>query len=526
MVALAKVEELKNRLKKAQNLKSVKDSRNNYLDFIQLMHPHRQDVDDYTKSAYEVKDFHKVLAEAVDMVERGEQTRIIISLPPRNGKTETCAKKAIPYYLGKHPHNHVIYATYGLDLSKECGEDVKHTMNTKRYKEVFPGVNLRKGGSAKDRIQTEQGGVGVFVGRGGAVSGKGAHLLIVDDLVKDAEEARSESTMEACWQWYNKVATMRLMDDKSAIIIIMTRWGDNDVIGRILDPESPNYDAIEADRWYEIKMSALCEDEDNDPMGRRLGEPLWAERFSKKHLEGMRRQDPIGFACLQQQNPTPEDGMYFRSEYIKEYQAGKEPKNLRIYAAADYACSTNQNNDSSCMIIAGVDPHDNIWLLDCWWYKMPTDKIAEAQLNMMRTHEPITWWMESGHISKSMYPFLRKRMEAERVYCPVEEVTVSQDKKVRAQSIKGYMSMGKVYFPKDAFWFAPAVRQILRFGGASRHDDFIDAISLLGMKLNQMVSGARPKQVKKHKTNTFGAFKEERSRTKRKHELATAGAGF
>jgi len=491
------------------------------------MHPDRKDDSDFTKSAYTVKDFHKVLIDAAQSIAEGNDKRIIISIPPRCGKTETAAKKFIPYYLGRFPYNHVAYATYGLDLSKECGEDVNHTMKSARYHKVFPDVKLRKSGCAKDRVQTEQGGVGVFVGRGGPLSGKGAHLLIVDDLIKDDEESRSASTMEACWQWFNKVAMTRLMDDKSAVIIIMTRWGDNDIIGRITDPESPNYDPIESKKWRVIKISALCEDEEKDPMGRKKDEALWPERFSAEYLKGLRRQDPRSFACLQQQNPTPDDGVFFKKEHIKEYKNGTAPKNLRIYAAADYAVATKQHNDFSCMIIAGVDEHGNIWLLDCWWNKMEADRIVEAQLELMRQWNPLTWWMESGHISKSIKPFLMKRMEQEEVYCPIEEVTVMQDKQSRAQSIKGYMAMGKVYFPCDATWFVPAVSQVLRFGGGSRFDDFVDAISLLGMQLKSMINSDRTGNNKsKFKAGTFGAMKQQIKADERSKELTTMSAGF
>lgn len=151
---VAELDAKKAKLRQAKNLLQCKRAGKDYLPFLQLMHPDRKYDDDYTKSSYIVKEFHRVIAEAVDLVEKGERKRIIISIPPRNGKTATAAKGFIPYYMGRNPYNHVIYATYGLDLSKECGEEVKHTMASARYKEVFPEVKLRKSGAAKDRIQT------------------------------------------------------------------------------------------------------------------------------------------------------------------------------------------------------------------------------------------------------------------------------------------------------------------------------------------------------------------------------------
>jgi len=520
-------QDLECEIQEAYNIKAVKAANKNYLDFIQLMHPDINNPDDYRQSAYTVKQFHEIIANTFQQVTVGLCKRLIISLPPRNGKTETAAKKGIAYYMGKHPQRHVIYATYGGELSKECGADVIHTMKTDRYKEVFPDVTLRKGGEAKDRVQTEQGGVCIFVGRGGAVGGKGAHLLVIDDLVKDDEEANSEATMEKCWQWYNKVASNRLMDDKSQIIIIMTRWGDNDIIGRLTDPDSPNYDPILAAQWKVIRIPALCDDPADDPMGREHGEALWPERFSRTFLEGQRRLDPRGFACLQQQNPTPDDGVFFKAEGIKEYNYGNEPKDLRIYASSDYAVSTKQHNDSTVLLIVGVDSQQNIWILDCWWHKLPSDKIVQAQLDLIDKWKPLTWWAEKGHISKSIMPFMRKRMIDERIYCPIEEVVPAGDKQTRAQSIKGYMAMGKVYFPRQAHWFGAAQAQILKFGGGSRFDDFVDALALIGLGLAKIV-GKRPHTgyKTKAKPDSFGEFKELRSRDIRQRKLKQAGAGF
>jgi len=525
--AESRLKELKKKLAHAMRVKSCCAARGNYLDFIKLMFPKRGSEEDYTQTTYEVKAFHEVIANVCDMVDRGSLNRVIISVPPRHGKSETAAKKLISYLWGRKPERHIIYATYGLDLSKECGADVIHTMNTERYQQVFPDVKLRKGGSAKDRIQTEPGGVGVFVGRGGPITGKGAHVLIVDDIVKDDEEAMSDTTMEKIWQWYNKVASTRLMDDKSAIIIIMTRWGENDIIGRITDPDSPNYDPEEAGKWHIIRIPALCDDATNDPMGRPIGQALWPERFSEKYLDGMRRQDPRGFACLQQQNPTPEDGAFFKADSIREYQIGKHPEDLRIYAAADYAVSTKQHNDATCMLIVGVDGSQNIWLLDCWWHKLPADRIVEAQLKLIEKWKPLVWWAEKGHISKSLGPFLMKRMRDEGIFAAIEEVQPVGDKQTRAQAIKGYMSMGKVYFPKNAYWFGPAISQILKFGGGARFDDFVDALSLVGKQLARMNGKRKHTGYKeKFKRGTFGQFKEGVRRQHQYEQNLKDAAGF
>ena len=135
----------------------------------------------------------------------------------------------------------------------------------------------------------------------------------------------------------------------------------------------------------------------------------------------------------------------------------------------------------------GVDHNDDIYLIDCWWQKQPTDKVVDAMLDLMRKHKPLIWWAEKGHISKAIGPFLRKRMAEEKVYCRIEEVTPVANKVQRAQSILGRMAMKKVQLPKSAHWTQGAVDELLKFP-QSRHDDFVDTLAWIGMGLSRIAS--------------------------------------
>jgi predicted phage terminase large subunit-like protein len=220
--------------------------------------------------------------------------------------------------------------------------------------------------------------------------------------------------------------------------------------------------------------------------------------------------------------------MFFPAEGINEYRTGEEPDDLRIYASSDFAIETKQHSDCTCHLIVGVDSHENIWLLDCWWHKLPADKIVESMLKLMQDHKPITWWAESGHISKSIGPFLYKRMRQTNTFCAIEEVSVQgKSKQARAQSIKGYMAMGKVYFPRDKHWYGSARQQILKFGGGSRYDDFVDSLSLIGLGLQKQVGKrAHTGYKQRHTKGTFGAFKDNVKRQTRRNELMKESAGF
>jgi len=202
------------------------------------------------------------------------------------------------------------------------------------------------------------------------------------------------------------------------------------------------------------------------------------------------------------------------------------PKDLRIYAASDHAVGVDKTrNDATCLLIVGVDDNDDIYLIDCWWEKQPTDKVVTAMLNLMQKHKPLIWWAEKGHISKAIKPFLRKRMAEEKTYCRIEEVTPVANKVQRAQSILGRMAMKKVKLPKTSPWTQKAVDELLKFPN-SRHDDFVDTLAWVGMGLDRMATpgGGLPKDNKMPEVGTFAWVKWD-SEMRKKHERIHSATG-
>jgi predicted phage terminase large subunit-like protein len=326
----------------------------------------------------------------------------------------------------------------------------------------------------------------VFVGRGGSITGRGGDFVILDDPIKDSLEANSPTLREQLWQWFTQVLMTRLMTASASIVIVQTRWHEDDLIGRLTDPTNPHYSPEEAAKWKIINLPALAEDE--DPLGRKPGELLWPERFDMEFMEAQRRLDPRGFSALYQGRPTAEDGDLFRRENIKYFNRKDVPDDMRIYAASDHAVGVDKTrNDATCLLIVGVDRNDDIYLLDCWWEKRTTDKVVDAMLELMRKWKPLIWWAEKGHISKAIGPFLRKRMGEEKVYCRIEEVTPVANKVQRAQSILGRMAMNKVLFPRQSVWTQKATDELLKFPNG-RNDDFVDTLAWVGMGLARLTT--------------------------------------
>lgn len=315
------------------------------------------------------------------------------------------------------------------------------------------------------------------------------NCLIADDLIKDSEEAGSQSFRAKLWEWFTRVFLTRKMNSGSAVIIVMTRWHEDDPIGRLTDPQNECYNAEEAAKWKILSLPAIAVE--NDPMGRAPGEVLWPERFPLEFLQAVRALDPKGFASLYQGQPAPEDGDFFKKAWLKTYKPSELPKNLRYYAASDHAVATGQKSDLTCLMPVGLDEHGVIWILpDVWWYKKQTDDVAEAMLDLMERHKPLTWWAEKGHISQSIGPFLRKRMLERLIFCNIEESTPAKDKQTRAQAIQARMSMGMVRFPGFAPWWNDAEQELLKFPSA-RHDDFVDALAWIGLGLAKAISANR-----------------------------------
>lgn len=507
-------------LRVAQRLLKAKRARNSLIEFTEMTMPDVADPEDATKSRYSAQYFHRALAAALEEVERGEILRLIITFPPRHGKSELTSKRFPSWAWGRDPYRHIILGTYNQPFAEDYGRAVRGIVQSPAYQTIFPECTLAKGSQAADRLKTEQGGEAVFVGRGGSATGRGGDILIIDDPLKDRAEANSATTRDELWSWYQDTISTRLMSDTGAIIIIMTRWHEDDLVGRLTDPTNPHYTASEAEQWKIINIPALAED--NDVLGRKRGEPLWPEKFGLEYLTRFKARNPVGFSALYQQKPTPEDGDFFKAEMIVTYKPADVPplSRLRIYGASDHAVGTKQTNDKTCLIIVGVDEFDNIWLLDCWWKRERSDRVVRAMLKMMQKWRPLIWWAESGHISKSIGPFLFKRMREEKVYVSVREQVPAQDKQTRAQSIQGRADMGMVRFPAAAHWFSDAKAELLKFPGG-RNDDFVDALAHIGLGLEVILKPAqRSDEPKKSvpKVGTFGWVKENAMREKRHNQ--------
>lgn len=490
--------------------RKIAASRDHMLDFTELTAPDIEDPEDSDRSAYIIRPHHKLITDTLEKVEKGEILRLIITMPPQNGKSQLASRNFPAWCIGRNPYWNVILSSYNQTFAEDFGRDVKRIMETTSYRQIFPGVDLRADSKSASRLRTKAGGQMVFVGAGGSITGRPADITIIDDPLKGAEEADSPLERDKIWKWYSSTVYGRQRSG-TRIIIIMTRWHEDDLVGRLTDPENDHYDPEEAKCWTILNLPALAEHD--DPLGRPAMQPnipisqqdpacaLWPERFGLALLESAQRINPRSFLAQQQQRPSAEEGNFFKRDRLMTYQPNQLPPNLRYYAASDHAVGTAQHNDWTVLIVVGVDSDSNIWIVDVWRDKQDSDVVVEAIFTLMKRYKEkggiLAWWAERGHISKSIGPFLNKRMIEESCYVNVEEITPVRDKKTRAQSIQARTNMKKVYFPKFASWWPDALSEMLKFrGDGGTHDDFVDALAYIGLGLDFQYAASAPRASK------------------------------
>jgi hypothetical protein len=190
------------------------EARERFMTFVKFTSPDPEDPNDVERSRYKNAKHHDAIARVLEEVEKGNITFLILTMPPRHGKSELTTRRFPAWYMGRHPDHNVVVATYNDDFAMDFGAEVRSIMQSSQYRQTFPSFGLRRGGAAKDRIQTTRGGLAVFVGRGGSLTGRGAHALVIDDIIKDDKEAQSQAVRDQAWNWLTKVAMTRRMGRK------------------------------------------------------------------------------------------------------------------------------------------------------------------------------------------------------------------------------------------------------------------------------------------------------------------------
>lgn len=431
---------------------------------------------EYTYPRYRTAKHHKIIAEQLERVERGEVDRLMLLVPPRHGKSELASKRLPAWLLGRQPHKQFLSVSATEGLAADFGRDVRNIIGSAEYRAIFD-TRLAEDSQAKGKWHTSEGGMFYAIGVEGNILGRGGDLLLIDDPYATMKEAQSELTRKNVWDWYTGTAYNRLMPG-AAIVVINHRMHEDDLCGQLLAQQ-----AAGGDKWEVVELPAL-----ND-----AGEALWPEAYPVQALERIRRNSqPRYWSALYQQRPAPEEGDYFKSEWLKPYTKAPPLDTLRVYGGSDYAV-TADGGDFTVHAVVGLDPEGRMYLLDLWRKQAASDVWVEAFCDLVLQWKPMSWAEEQGQIKSGVGPFLERRQRERQAFVYRQPFPTRGDKAVRAQSIRGRMALDGLYVPTSAPWYADFRSELLSFP-AGKHDDQVDAIGLVGQLLDQMLSGDAPKK--------------------------------
>ena len=321
-------------------------------------------------------------------------------------------------------------------------------------------------------------------GVGSAIAGFRGDLGIIDDPVKSRESVTSELMRQRVWEWYIFDFKPRLKPGARQVLI-MTRWHEDDLAGRLLQEEPGE--------WELIKLPMVAED-DGDILGRAIGERLWPEWFTDKMVADAAK-DPNLWLSLYQQRPTTEGGTYWRREWLHPVAPTAVPPRaqLRVYGGSDYAV-TAAGGDYTVHAVIGLDPEDRPWLLDLWRERVSSDVWIEALAEMILHWKPMGWGEENGQIISGVGPFLERRLRERRAYTERVQFVSRNDKGIRAQSIRGHIATHGLWYGSDLPYRSEFEAELLAFP-AGKHDDMHDALGILGQLLDVALKGKRPIKV-------------------------------
>jgi len=401
---------------------------------------------------------HRVLIERLEEVESGKIKRVMVFMPPRHGKSLTASCLFPAWFLGRNPTKSVIAASYGADLAEDFGRRTRNLMGDPLHSAIFPECRLSADSAAQRRFDTTAGGSYYAVGRGGAVTGRGADLLLLDDLLKDSEEARSETIRRSMHDWLQHVAYTRLAPG-GAIVIIQTRWHDDDLAGRLLR-EHAN------ENWQVIDMPAIAEVDDEF---RKVGEALWPEKFPVEVLKSIR--SAIGGAAwdsLYRQQPSAAEGAVFKREWWRFFK--EQPVCKRIVQSWDTAFKAGAENDFSVCTTWGVT-QSGYYLLWVWRDRVEFPELKRRMSWLADQWKPSQILIEDRASGQSLIQELRHSTRL-----PIIPIKVDTDKLARAQSVTPLIEAGRVFLPESAPWLNDFIDELAAFPKGT-HDDCVDSVT-------------------------------------------------
>jgi predicted phage terminase large subunit-like protein len=454
------------RLTKLDNLRRA---RTNLLDFTL-----------YTKEDYQANWHHVLVCRYLTDFAMGRIKRLMIFAPPRHGKSELVSRRLPPFIFGLNPDSTIISATYTQPLAESMNRDVQRVIDHPAYAEIFPKTQLY-GSNVRTLSQTSWlrnsdafeivGHKGIYrcAGVGGALTGFGMNFGLVDDPIKNAEEADSRLVRDRLWEWFGSVFMTRL-EKNGQILITQTRWHEDDLSGRVMRQMKED---LNKEGWVVLSLPAMCETQrkhDHDP--RAEGEPLWPEKYDREALASFRRNlGTRGFSALYQQRPTALEGGIIKREWIKYYV---NPPNVYDRQISSWDTSFKKTTDGSFVVgqvwqARGADRYLLYQFRDRVDFPGTIRAIRETSKRYQKVHAHI---IEDKANGSAIISTLSKEISG------IVPIKADISKEARLSAVSAQFEAGNVYLPDKSIcpWIEDYVDEICTFPNAE-HDDQVDATS-------------------------------------------------
>ena len=444
--------------KKIQLIKAKDTIKSNFLSFVKYVWP------DFIEGSH-----HKKINDAFNRLSRGEIKRLIINMPPRHTKSEFASYLLPAWMIGKNPQLKIIQATHTADLAVDFGRKTKNLVDQENYKELFD-TRLMEDSQAAGKWKTEQGGEYFAAGVGGAITGRGADLLIIDDPHKEQDIKKDSKSFDKAWNWYTSGPRQRLQPD-GRIVCVMTRWSTKDLTGQMIKAQGEEG----SDEWEVIRLPAILPS----------NTPVWPEYWKIEELEKTKASIPVAnWNAQYQQEPTAEEGAIIKRDWWKNWEH-KDPPTIKYKIQSyDTAFTKKDTADYSAITTWGVfeteDSGDNIILLSAF-----KDRYEFPELRRV-AHEEYLWWRPDMILIEAKASGIPLTHELRQMGIPVVNFTPSRgnDKHVRVNSVSPLFESGKVWAPMHEHFAQEVVEECASFPNGD-YDDYVDSMTQALMRIRQ-----------------------------------------
>lgn len=437
--------------------------------------------------------------------------RLMMFLPPGAAKSTYASVVAASWAMGRYPGCELGIMSYATEIAEKHARRVRSMARDPNYTAMWqerPSLSSDKGAAGSWTMTNGSSmlAAGILAG----ITGNRFSGAIIDDPVRNREEADSTTVQQKVYDEYNDTILTRLVPG-GWLVLVQTRWSELDLSSRLLPEdyqgESGPILCQDGATWDVLCIPAKC-NRDDDPLGRQVGEYLWTDWFKSGHWDKWERNVTAQrtWSALCQQQPIPKEGIQFSRSMFKWYDPDKPsedhgaedvlPKHLYRYGASDYATLEHDRGDFSEHGIFGMDWKGDLWALDWWYGKKETDKSIEAFINKIKMHKPRKWANEGGLIDHAIGPAVRRAMRENNAYTLIESLPSIADKASKLMSFHARAAAGTIHLPLKREWATRLVDILVKFP-AVKHDDAADVCGLVGRLIDTMAQAAIPSPPKR-----------------------------